>query len=54
MIVAGLVTFLVIDTWDEPNRLISFGGLLIFLCLGFVFSKHPGKVRRHMTNQSIT
>ena len=45
MLVALLATFLVLDTLDEPRRLVSFAGLLIFLFLGFVFSKHPGHVR---------
>ncbi|KZS13466.1 Solute carrier family 28 member 3 [Daphnia magna] len=41
---AGLLTFLIIDTADERVRLQSFGGLLIFLLLGWIFSKYPSRV----------
>jgi len=43
-LVAALVTFLVIDTADERDRLISFLGLVVFILFGFVFSKHPSRV----------
>ncbi|XP_059082327.1 solute carrier family 28 member 3-like [Tigriopus californicus] len=42
--VAAILTFLVIDCWDEPNRLISVGGILVFVLVGTVFSKHPLKI----------
>lgn len=44
VIVAALITFLVIDTKDERYRLVSFFGLLVFVLLGWIFSKHPSKV----------
>lgn len=40
----GLLTFLIIDTADERVRLQSFGGLLVFLLLGWIFSKYPSRV----------
>ena len=40
----GLLTFLIIDTAGERVRLQSFGGLLIFLLLGWIFSKYPSRV----------
>nr|CAH0104896.1 unnamed protein product [Daphnia galeata] len=50
VIVGALITFLVIDTAGERYRLVSFFGLLIFLLLGWIFSKHPSRVKwRHVT-----
>ncbi|EFX87746.1 hypothetical protein DAPPUDRAFT_22032, partial [Daphnia pulex] len=50
VIVAALITFLVIDTKDERYRLVSFFGLLVFILLGWIFSKHPSKVKwSHVT-----
>ena len=43
-VVAGLATFLALDTQDDRNRLISFAGLLAFILIGWLFSKHPSKV----------
>lgn len=52
---AGLLTFLIIDTADERVRLQSFGGLLIFLLLGWIFSKYPSRVRNTLVSQfSVT
>ncbi|KAI9560235.1 hypothetical protein GHT06_014249 [Daphnia sinensis] len=49
-IIAALIVFLVIDTADDRYRLISFLGLIVFLLLGWIFSKHPSKVKwRHVT-----
>ncbi|KAI9560233.1 hypothetical protein GHT06_014247 [Daphnia sinensis] len=44
ILLAGLLTFLIIDTADERIRLQSFVGLLIFLLLGWIFSKYPSRV----------
>jgi len=44
LIVAALIAFLVIDTKDERYRLVSFFGLIVFVLLGWIFSKHPSKV----------
>lgn len=41
----GLVVFLIIDTASNRRRLLSFGGLFVFILLGFIFSKYPGQVR---------
>jgi hypothetical protein len=49
-LVAALVTFLVIDTADERDRLVSFFGLVVFILLGFVFSKHPSRVSHVIGN----
>ncbi|KZS13467.1 Solute carrier family 28 member 3 [Daphnia magna] len=44
VLLAGLLTFLIIDTADERVRLQSFGGLLVFLLLSWIFSKYPSRV----------
>ena len=44
VLIVGLLTFLIIDTADERMRLQSFGGLFIFLVLGWIFSKYPSRV----------
>lgn len=44
VIIAALIVFLVIDTANERYRLVSFLGLIVFLLLGWIFSKHPSKV----------
>lgn len=50
VIIAALIVFLVIDTANERYRLVSFLGLIVFLLLGWIFSKHPSKVKwRHVT-----
>lgn len=41
---AAIITFLVIDCWDEPDRLISVAGILVFVLLGTLFSRHPLKI----------
>lgn len=42
---AAVLTFVVIDCWDEPRRLVSAGGIFILLFVLFICSKHPGNVR---------
>ena len=42
--VAAIAIFIFADTASEPERLISAFGLLVILGLGFVFSRHPGRV----------
>ena len=44
-IVAGLITFVVVDIAKDMKRLTSFGGLLLLLLLGFLTSNNPSKVR---------
>ncbi|XP_076326192.1 sodium/nucleoside cotransporter 2-like isoform X2 [Tachypleus tridentatus] len=36
----GVVAFLVIDTKDNRKRLVSAGGLLVLLAVGYIFSAH--------------
>ncbi|XP_046462699.1 uncharacterized transporter YutK-like isoform X2 [Daphnia pulex] len=49
-LILGLLIFLIIDTADERVRLQSFGGLLVFLLLGWIFSKYPSRVKwRHVS-----
>lgn len=43
--VAGVVTFVIIDTWGEPRRLISACGGVILLLVTLILSKHPGDVQ---------
>ena len=45
VIFAGLLTFLIIDTANERARLRSFAGIFAFLLIGWIFSKHPSRVR---------
>ena len=48
-VLAGVVTFLVIDSWDESERLMSALGVVVFVLIGFIFSAHPAHVRwRHV------
>ncbi|XP_026483706.2 solute carrier family 28 member 3-like [Vanessa tameamea] len=43
-ILAAVAFFLYWDTKDAPERLISLLGLSVLLVMGFVFSKHPGRI----------
>ncbi|KAK2706515.1 sodium/nucleoside cotransporter 2-like isoform X3 [Artemia franciscana] len=45
IVVISLAVFIVIDTADQRERLRSSLGLLVLIFLGFVFSKHPLKIR---------
>lgn len=49
-ILVGVLVFLVIDSLpDEPERLISIGGVVGLLLLGFLGSAHPAHIRwRHV------
>ncbi|XP_046673458.1 sodium/nucleoside cotransporter 1-like isoform X2 [Homalodisca vitripennis] len=44
-VVILLVAFLIWDTSSNRRRLISVGGLIVFICCGFIFSKHPTRVK---------
>ncbi|XP_046975004.1 solute carrier family 28 member 3-like [Vanessa cardui] len=44
-ILAAIAFFLYWDTKDAPERLISLLGLSLLLVMGFVFSKHPGRIK---------
>ncbi|KAK3879293.1 hypothetical protein Pcinc_016123 [Petrolisthes cinctipes] len=45
----GVLVFLVMDTKDDPRRLVSVFGVFVLLLFGFIFSKAPRKVRwRHV------
>lgn len=43
-VVVAIAIFIFVDTASEPERLVSAFGLLVILTLGFVFSRHPGRV----------
>ncbi|XP_045457573.1 solute carrier family 28 member 3 [Melitaea cinxia] len=43
-IIVGIAFFLYWDTRDSPERLIPLLGLGLLLLMGFVFSKHPGRI----------
>lgn len=45
MVLAGFITFFVIDTIGSRYRLRSLIGLFVLIAIGFVFSKHPFKVK---------
>ena len=38
----SLAIFLLVDTAEDPSRLVSAAGILVLL--GLIFSKHPGYV----------
>lgn len=40
----ALAVFILVDTADDPSRLVSAAGILVLVLLGLVFSKHPGYV----------
>lgn len=45
----GAVIFLIVDSRDEPERLYSAAGILVFVFLGFVLSANPAQIRwRHV------
>eukprot|EP00095_Tigriopus_kingsejongensis_P008400 snap_masked-scaffold9_size846264-processed-gene-4.15 protein:Tk08400 transcript:snap_masked-scaffold9_size846264-processed-gene-4.15-mRNA-1 annotation:"hypothetical protein DAPPUDRAFT_312019" len=44
-VIGAAIAFLVVDCWDEPERLISAGGIVVFIILGAILSKHPMKIR---------
>jgi pyrimidine nucleoside transport protein len=43
-LIAGLGVFLYFDTKDQPQRLISAGGLVGLILFGLLISKYPGRV----------
>ncbi|XP_071545802.1 uncharacterized transporter YutK-like [Panulirus ornatus] len=46
---AAVITFIVVDTIDDTERLQSVFGIVTILLFGFVFSRAPGKIRwRHV------
>lgn len=38
---AGILTFLIVDGLDDPQRLVSISGLVFLILIGIVCSKHP-------------
>ncbi|XP_078034931.1 concentrative nucleoside transporter 2 [Augochlora pura] len=43
-IFGAFAVFLILDTVDSRERLISVAGVATFICFGWIFSKHPGRV----------
>ncbi|XP_012171534.1 solute carrier family 28 member 3 isoform X1 [Bombus terrestris] len=41
----GIIVFLIIDTANSRERLRSGLGIIILLAIGYIFSKHPGRVK---------
>ena len=37
--------FLIIDTWNDQRRLMSFFGLIVFVLLAVIFSNNPARIR---------
>jgi pyrimidine nucleoside transport protein len=49
LFLAAVIVFLVIDTADERERLVSALGVVAFVLIAFIFSAHPGHIRwRHV------
>ena len=44
VVIVAFVVFIVIDSLDDRRRLISAFGLVVFVLLGAIFSKHPGQI----------
>ncbi|XP_040570773.1 uncharacterized transporter YutK isoform X2 [Lepeophtheirus salmonis] len=44
IVIICLLIFVVVDSWEDQGRLISFFGIFVLVFLGFIFSKHPGRV----------
>ena len=40
----ALAIFILVDTADDPSRLVSAAGILVLVLLGLIFSKHPGHI----------
>ena len=40
----ALAVFILVDTAEDPSRLVSAAGILVLVLLGLIFSKHPGYV----------
>ena len=40
----ALAIFILVDTADDPSRLVSAAGILVLVLLGLIFSKHPGYI----------
>ena len=45
LVIAAITTFLIVDTWDNHERLVGAGGFLALILIGWIFSVYPGKVR---------
>lgn len=44
VIVVFCVIFLVVDTWDNPYRLVPLAGLAVYIIVCILFSSNPAKV----------
>jgi len=44
IVLAIYIIFVVIDSADDRRKLVSAFGLIIFILLGAIFSKHPGNI----------
>ncbi|XP_053996171.1 solute carrier family 28 member 3-like [Hylaeus anthracinus] len=44
-IFGAIIVFLIFDTVDSRERLISAGGIVILICFGWIFSKHPSHIQ---------
>ncbi len=45
LVIAGIITFIVIDAWEEKNRMISAAGVVVMVLIGLIFSQNPGRVQ---------
>ena len=45
LVIMSCLLFLVIDSANDPQRLMLGLGIVVLILVGFVFSKHPGRVR---------
>ena len=48
-VAAAIAAFVVVDSLEQPERLMSGVGVISFLAFGFLFSAHPGHIHwRHV------
>lgn len=44
-LLGAAIAFIVVDAWDQRQRLVSASGVVVILVLGLLFSKYPGRVK---------
>ncbi|ODM88539.1 Sodium/nucleoside cotransporter 2 [Orchesella cincta] len=44
-VLGAIIAFVVIDAWDQPQRLISACGVVVMVLIGLLFSNNPARVQ---------
>ena len=45
VVLSVIFIFLIVDTWNDQKRLLSFFGLIIFVLIAVIFSNNPARIR---------